>query len=198
MFLKKSYIIIFILITNLSFCQLRGIVIDSTTMKPIENVNIRFENDSTGTTTNREGIFELNKYNNVKWLKFSSIGYEDKKIMIDSLKSIITLKQKIYILDGILIESKKIIKIGNLKKSKIKDYFTSASGNLKIGRYFPFFEKYKNKKYINKIKIVTKSEIDNVTFKVSLYESDSTGKPNKLIYNENIFGVAKKVNLIVK
>lgn len=192
--MKKLFAITILLISNLCFGQLKSVIIDSETKEKIPYVNVWVENENIGTTTNEKGEFKLG-IESSKIIIFSAIGYETKKILSDSIKKILELKPLITKLDEIIIKSKKLTKktiIGKFKKSKINFYFSCGSEPWITARFFKYKEEYKKTRFLNKIKVLTNSEVKNSKFNIRLYSINKNGEPQDYIYDENIIGIAKK------
>ena len=93
-----KYLLLLLLFNNFLFpstISIVGKVLDSKTQSPISNVNIFIKNNQIGTTTNKNGYFnlELNKSKNSNdlILTIQMIGYEKKDILIDLSKNAIDL-----------------------------------------------------------------------------------------------------------
>ena len=72
--MKKKFIYgIMLLLSISSYAQVKGIVLDSITGKPIPYLNILVEGGTIGTSSNEEGKFELKGYNLKKRVVF--FGY---------------------------------------------------------------------------------------------------------------------------
>lgn len=90
-----------------------GRVIDSTTNEAIPFATISIHRtDSTiidGTIGNEQGLFSLNvdsRYDDVLWLRVSSIGYKIYYDKLDSLFAIVTLNPEAQLLDEVVIRAK--------------------------------------------------------------------------------------------
>ena len=90
-----------------------GIVLDSETKTPLENITVYFERGQTGTTTNISGKFSLKtsavllKEDN---LQFSFIGYTSKTIALETFRygtTTIYLSKKLEDLDEVLVKTYK-------------------------------------------------------------------------------------------
>ncbi len=120
----KKFVLFFIIIhsINLSAQKIKGIVLDKLNDKPIENVNIYFDNTSTGAKTDKKGRFRLNssprdlKNNSII---ISHISYTTKTILYSkNLKTdTIYLDQKNRVLNEVqLAENKKLKNNLNFRK----------------------------------------------------------------------------------
>ena len=192
--MKKLLAITFLLISNLSFCQLRSVIIDSETKEKIPYVNIWVENENIGTTSNEKGEFEL-EIDGIKIIQFSAIGFESKKISSGLIKETLELKPITTELDEVIISSKKSTQelvIGEFKKSKINHYFGCGVKPWITARFFKFKDIYDKTPYLKKISLLTKSDVKNSKFNIRLYSVNEKGEPENYIYDQNIIGVAKK------
>ena len=192
--MKKLLAITFLLISNLCFSQLKSVIIDSETKEKIPFVNIWVENENIGTTSNEKGEFEL-EVDGAKVILFSAIGFETKKVSSDSIKSILELKPLITELSEVVIKSKKLSKelvIGKFKKPKINHYFACGTKPWITARYFKYLEDYNKTTFLNKIRLLTNSNVEDSKFNIRLYSVNENGEPKDYIYDENIIGIAKK------
>lgn len=192
--MKKLLAITFLLISNISFCQLKSVIIDSETKEKIPYVNIWVENENIGTTSNENGEFEL-QIDSPKIILFSAIGFQTKKVSSDSIKNVLELNSLITELDEIIINSKKSsqeLTIGEFKKSKINSYFSCGTQPWISAKFFNYKEKYEKTPYLKKLRILTNSTVKNSKFNIRLYGVNEKGEPESYIYNENIIGIAKK------
>ena len=187
--------IIFILMYKMNYCQIKALVVDSVSNKPLKFVNVWVKDRNIGTTTNYEGRFEIKNLKDKVFLTFSKVGYEKKTINIDSINHSIRLKPKILKLEEVTLKlnlKKEILKLGELRKSKINDYFISSNSPMIVARYFKNNFKNSDLRFIKSIKIITKSKIDSAKFNIRLYEGSKNKKPIKYLYNKDIISVAKK------
>jgi len=179
----------------MNYCQIKALVVDSVSNKPLKFVNVWVKDRNIGTTTNYEGRFEIKNLKDKVFLTFSKVGYEKKTINIDSINHSIRLKPKILKLEEVTLKlnlKKEILKLGELRKSKINDYFISSNSPMIVARYFKNNFKNSDLRFIKSIKIITKSKIDSAKFNIRLYEGSKNKKPIKYLYNKDIISVAKK------
>ncbi|MEN8125575.1 MAG: carboxypeptidase-like regulatory domain-containing protein [Bacteroidota bacterium] len=108
------YFLIFSAI-NISAQNIKGVVVDRFNNKPIENVNIYFENNKIGTKTDKKGRFKLSlstkKVNNNS-LTFSHISYNTKTILFSEISKTDTvyLIKKNRVLDEVQLTKNKDLK----------------------------------------------------------------------------------------
>jgi hypothetical protein len=198
--MKKQLAITILLISNLCFSQLKAVIIDNETKEKLPYVNIWVENENIGTTSNENGEFEL-KVNGSKIILFSAIGFETKKINSNSIKNIIELKPLVTELKEVIIKSEKLtqkIIIGEFKKSKINHYFACGTNPWIAAKYFEYKEDYNKTSLLNKIRVLTNSDVKDSKFNIRLYSINTNDEPENYIYDKNIIGIAQKGNTITE
>lgn len=192
--MKKLLIITVLLISNQQFGQLKSVIIDSETKEKIPFVNIWVENESIGTTSNLNGEFEL-KINESKIIVFSAIGYETRRISSEVIKSVVKLNPIATKLDEVVITPKSqnlTLAIARFKKSKINSYFFCGTNPWMSARYFKYEGTYSKTPFLEKIRVLTNSNIKDSRFNVRLYRVSEKGSPEGYLFDKNIIGVAKK------
>jgi hypothetical protein len=190
----KLLTIILLFISNIAFSQLKAAIINSETREKIPYVNIWVENENIGTTSNEKGEFVLN-IDSPKIILFSAIGFETLKISSSSIKKIIELKPTAKELEGIVIEynkSNEKLVIGDFKKAKINNYFGCDSTPWITARYFEYQSNYKATSFLDKIRILTNSDVKDSKFNIRLYSINNKEEPDGYIYDKNIIGIARK------
>jgi len=182
--MKKNRVIwIFLIVTQFSFSQIRGVVKDSLSGDPIPYVNIWVENETIGTTSEANGSFflEASKQKNIV---FSVLGYEKKTIKGLEITTV-NLKPMAYKLNEIIVLNKKQskkIEIGNIKNA----IFQSFDNGPKVeAKFFPYQSTYSKTKFIKEVTIFTDSRIDSVTIKIHFYSVDENGAPGKELLNKD-------------
>lgn len=169
-------------------------IIDRETKEKIPFVNIWLENESIGTTSDLNGAFELD-IQATKVLVFSAIGYETTRISSDSIKSIVELNPASTELGEIVVTATDHTltqTIGEIRKSKINSYFSCGGSPWIAARYFEYNEAYSKTQFLEKVKVLTKSNIQDARFNLRLYKVDSKGKPGDYLFDKNIIGIAGK------
>lgn len=188
----KRLIWIFLIVSQFTFSQIRGVVKDSISGEPIPFVNIWVENETIGTTSEVNGSFSLD-IKEEKELIFSALGYEVKKA--SSKSELILLKPKVFELKEVVVEQPKfgkIIEIGKTKNNGFHEMYTFSP--VIRAKFFPFEDKYKATKFLKEISILTKSEIDSASFKVRIFSVGMDGFPDADLIEEDIFVFVKKGN----
>ncbi len=193
--MRKILFITLILFTNLIYSQTKGTVLDSISQEPIPYVNIWFENENIGTTSNEIGQFEINESLKDKILIFSAIGFKTKKINSKTIGMKIQLSPEITELEEVLISNNsksKELKVGEFEEDDINLNMACWSKPWILARFFPYEKEYDETRFIKSIKIRTTSDIKNAKFNIRLYQKNEDGEPGAFLYDKNIIGIAKK------
>ncbi|MEN9655681.1 MAG: hypothetical protein RL311_601 [Bacteroidota bacterium] len=186
--MKKFYFLFFISF-SLS-AQIRAVVKDSISGQPIPYVNIWVENELIGTTSDIDGAFVLD-VNAEKVLVFSTLGYETKKTVFNS--ETILLKPKVFDLKEVVIEQPKFrkeIEAGNFNKPS--GYNISGDLEWSNAKFFKYETAYEQTKFVKKIKIRTRSKVNNAKFKIRIFSVNREGYPENDLLNEDIIVTVKK------
>jgi hypothetical protein len=192
--MRNLLITLLFLISNISFCQISAVVIDSKTKESIPYVNIWVENENNGTSSDDNGNFSLS-VNGIKKIVFSAIGYETKKVLSNLIKGNIELNQISTVLDEVVIYTKKKSRelvLGKFDESKIKNFITSRLNPIIIARHFNYKKKYEKTPFLKSIEVLTLSNKKNAIFNVRLYHLNENSEPGEYVFNENIIAKSKK------
>ena len=182
-------LLFFFLTISLS-AQIKGVVKDSLSGEPIPYVNIWVENETVGTTSEIDGTFSL-ALKEEKVLVFSALGYETKKMA--STNEVIFLKPIAYELNEVVVEQprfKEEIEIGNFHKSA--GYHISGDLEWSNAKYFKYELTYEETKFVKKIKITTRSKVNNAKFKIRIFSVNKEGYPDNDLLSEDIIVTVKK------
>ena len=186
----KKLIWIFLIVSQFAFSQIRGVVKDSISGEPIPFVNIWVDNETVGTTSEVDGSFSLD-VKEEKQLVFSALGYETKKS--SSKSEIILLKPKVFELKEVVIEQpkfKKEIEVGNFNKPL--GYHISGDLEFSNAKFFKYETSYEQTKFVKKIKITTRSKVNNAKFKIRIFSVNKEGSPEDDLLYEDIIVTVKK------
>jgi len=189
---------VWMLIAMDSRSQSVGVVSDSITHESIPFVNIWIEGETTGTTSNEQGMYSFKNKLAGKRLVFSSIGYKKKTLLMTDKTDIIVLQPETIQLPEIVVHAKKrgrpkLYTVGDeLKVSAVRRFFFCGESPYIVAKYFPFQDTYTKTPFLSVLEIVTSSPLEGARFNIRLYEMDEHGAPGKSVYGENIIGVAKK------
>jgi hypothetical protein len=172
-----------------AFSQTKGVVIDSLGT-PISYVSIWVENENKATTSEENGTFSIQVSPDAK-LIFSALGYKQKTVLA-SKASRVVLEQTIFGLDNVVINKPKrtkTLEIGQVSHAILEAFDTGPKMDAK---FFPYENKYKKNKWINKIMLSTDSPIENASLKLHLYAVDENGFPGDELLNQDLIVSLKK------
>lgn len=175
---KKNVVWLLFLVSFSITAQIKGVVRDSVSGKPISYVNIWVANENIGTTSEENGEFAINEADKNKKLIFSALGFE-KKILNASKAKVVNLKPMAYELEEVVISKSRNTKIIEIGKTKSEIYQSFDNGPRIDTKFFPYTAAYKRMKFIKKVSIETDSRIENATIKIHFYSVDANGFPDK-------------------
>lgn len=182
--IKKNVVWLLFLVSFSIAAQVKGVVRDSVSGKPIPYVNIWIANENIGTTSEENGEFTINESDRNKKLIFSVLGFE-KKIIIASKAKVVNLKPTAYELDEVVISKSKNTKIIEIGKTQNDIYQSFDNGPRIDTKFFPYTSTYKKMKFIKKVSIETDSRIENATLKIHFYSVDANGFPGKELLDKD-------------
>lgn len=190
MIAKRLFLALALVTFSLS-AQIKGIVKDSLTGKPIPYVNIWVQNENIGSTSEENGTFFINTTEKGKKLIFSTLGYE-KKIINASEASEVNLKQAAYLLNEVVISKSIGTKTVEIGKNKNEMYQAFDNGPKIDTKFFPYLPSYKKTKYLKQVSIYTDSRIENAIIKIHFYNVDSNGFPAEELMEKDFVVTVKK------
>ena len=186
----KTNLLLFLFSLSLS-AQIKGVVKDSISGKPIPFVSIWSENQNIGTTSEENGEFTINTNEKSKKLIFSAIGFEKKKIKISDAKNVRLVPIE-YQLDEVVISKSKHtrqIEIGKTDNAICQAFDNGPRIDVK---FFPYSDSYKKTKYIKQLTLYTDSRIENATVRIHFYDADENGFPNKELLQKDRIVIVRK------
>lgn len=189
--IQKKLFLALVLMTFSVSAQIKGIIKDSLTGKPIPYVNIWIQNENIGSTSEENGTFFINTIGIEKKLIFSTLGYE-KKIIKASEASEVNLKPIAYSLDEVVISKSIGTKSVEIGKTKNEMYQAFDNGPKIDTKFFPYFPSYKKTKYIKQVSIYTDSRIEDAIIKIHFYEADANGFPGEELLDKDFVVKVKK------
>ncbi len=189
--MKKT--VLFLLISCSLSAQIKGVVKDSITGKPIPYANIWVENENIGASTEENGEFVINTNPN-KNLIFSALGFEKKKTLVSDF-IIVKLKPTAIPLEEVVVykpKNSKSIEIGNFKKA----FYLPEPQVIPwiVAKKVNFDEKNPDARHINKITFYTKNEVDGAVFRVRIFAINSQNMPSEDILENDVIVEVKKGN----
>ena len=189
--IEKRLFLALILVGFSLSAQIKGVVKDSLTGKPISFVNIWVENENIGSTSEENGTFFINTTTNGKKLIFSTLGYE-KKIIKASQVAEVYLKPTSYTLDEVVISKSIGTKSVEIGKTKNEIYQAFDNGPKIDTKFFPYLASYKKTRYLKQVSIYTDSRIEDAIIKIHFYTVDSNGFPTEELLDKDLVVTVKK------
>jgi hypothetical protein len=190
--MKNTVLILFYFISVDLFSQTEGYIIDIKTNNPVPFANIWVENENTGTTSDKEGVFYFKDDQNNKFLIITSIGYEKHRVKVDSSTPKIFLVPITYMIPEVLVTpiKKKELKVNPYRKSQIHQYTAPTTPQI-FARFFPFQNDYRNFRFIKAIRIETLSKTESI-INLRFFKVNQDGQPgNDLFYGNLIINIKK-------
>ena len=196
--IENRLLVVFFLMSLTISAQIKGVVKDSLSGKPIPFVSVWSENQNIGTTSEEDGTFTINTNEKSKRLLFSALGFEKKAIKISEAKNV-KLVAVDYQLDEVVISNSKQtrqIEIGKTDNVICQAFDNGPRIDVK---FFPYSSDYKRTKYIKQLTLYTDSRIENGTVRIHFYDVDENGFPNKELLHKNRIVIVRKgtVNHVV-
>ena len=182
--------ILFFLFTFSISAQIKGVVKDSLTGKPISYANIWVENENIGVSSEEDGTFSINT-TKTKNLVVSALGYEKKLVKAISASEV-NLNPKTVQLDEVVITKKLETKIIEIGKSKTPIYQAFDNGPRIDVKFFPYYPKYKKTRNIRQVTVETDSKVDDATIKIHFYNVDGNGFPGEELLTKDFVTTVKK------
>ncbi len=186
----KFTITVLFLITNLLSAQVKGIIKDSISGKPIPFVNIWVQNENIGASSEDNGEFAITTSEKSQNLIFSALGFE-KKIVKISEATVVKLKPTAYQLDEVVVFKTLGTKVIEIGKTNSTMYQAFDNGPKIDTKFFPYLPKYKKTKYIKQVTIETDSKIEEATIRLHFYGVDSNGVPSEELINKDFIVTVK-------
>lgn len=188
MFHKTCFFLFFLLGFHMT-AQVRGVITDNSG-KPIPYVSIFVENQNKTATSEENGTFSIQVSADAK-LIFSALGYERKTVLASNASKVV-LEGKIFELEDVVIKkarNPKTLEIGLVDNAILEAF---DNGPKMDAKFFPYLSKYKNTKWIKKIKLFTDSPIEDATIKLHLFSVDSNGFPGEELLTQDLIVTVKK------
>ena len=170
--------------------QIKTVLKDSLTRKPIPYISAWSLDSDYAITSNKKGKIKIKKeYENNNFLFFSS-DYEVKKVTIKSLGKELLLMPKKQVDNSdtsMKISSKKLIKQDMISFYGIKSYYSIEKKSTQLlAQFIPFQSFCNNLMYLDEIIVGAKAHGHSGILKIRFFESDSLGRPASEIFLKQI------------
>lgn len=189
--IEKIIFFVLVFISCSLSAQIKGVVKDSLTGKPIPYVNIWIQNENIGSTSEENGTFYINTTAKKKKLIFSTLGFE-KKISKASENLEVILKPMAYNLNEVVISKNIGTKEIEIGKTQNEIYQAFDNGPKIDTKFFPYISSYKRTKYLKQVSIYTDSRIENAIIKIHFYGVDFNGFPGEELLEKDFVVTVKK------
>jgi hypothetical protein len=168
------------LIHTTLYAQVRAVVNDYQSGEPLPYVNIWVKDKMSGTTSEKDGTFYIDRCLDNDILVFSAVGYEMLEIKREEINEIVPLKRLYRTLDEVEVIAKQPEVIGSFvrtKKSKSSCLLLTSNTPWMAAKVFPYGGL--NTETLNGLRVYTRSEKDSVLFHVRLYATNSDNFPGE-------------------
>jgi len=189
--IARLFFLVWLFAFNIVAAQIKGVVVDNVTKKPISYVSIWVENENNGTTAEENGQFQLVVSGKSKNLLFSALGYE-KKIMPISDEMKVEMTPNTIELNEVVITKKfgtRQLEIGDTESSFLEAYENGHRIDIK---FFPYLAKYKKTKFIKQVVLNTDCRILEATLKLHFYSVDQAGFPGEELLDKDFIVTVNK------
>jgi len=193
--MRYIIIIFFFLISTSGISQVRGVILNVETHKPVPYSNIGIENSIIGTTSDVDGHFSFKKSILGIRLVISSVGFETQHHLVTDSLVEIYLQPKTYELSNIIVKPnrKKLnLVVNEIPSRNCSNYLVCSGYPWITAKYFEYKKEYENLRFIKEVKILVTSKIDSAKFNLRIIEANDKGEPLDNISQNNIIIIANK------
>ncbi|GMN06076.1 hypothetical protein MTsPCn5_14650 [Croceitalea sp. MTPC5] len=184
--------------------QIKGVILDSSSLEIVPYANIWIQKSDFGVNSDKNGRFILPQRPSGSSVLFSALGYVSKEIQYGLVNDTVWLNPKIIELNEVVvklnIERRKRKVVEKIKRSKVGHYLPGFSSpyTRMYAKYFEYKEGYNKTPFLNKIRVVSRTDLQHAPFNIKLLAVGRDGKPSTYIYEENIIGVAESGKKLTK
>ncbi|HEX8269267.1 MAG TPA: hypothetical protein VF581_05195 [Flavobacterium sp.] len=191
---KRSLLMLIMLLPMLAVAQLKVVIKDSISGKPIPYVAVMSADNMFGISSDKNGEFLVPTVDAAKGLYFDVVGYKDKAIKTLPASKIVLLQP------GLAQPALQVVR----KKSEINasgvivdefDLTKTSSFYSKptiVAKYFPYEKKYEGTPYLNKVFVDVISKLPNAVYKLRIFAVGSDGTPGEDVLQQDFVVTAKK------
>lgn len=189
-------LILFLFFTFSVSAQIKGVVKDSITGKPIPYVGIWTNSLGISTSSDEKGKFKLDKNASLTFIEFFTTNYERKKLFIKDLKKeILLIPKKNIKIDSIILTNdfqKRVLDFDKKEEKRIR--LLGFNYTVLIAQYIPYYESYNAIPFLKSILFDLKNSKEAV-YKIRFFKPDSSGKPSEEIGKKEIICSTEKTIL---
>jgi hypothetical protein len=188
--LKSFLLFLLLAIGQATLAQIKGMVLDKATGKPIPYAGIWLNNEDKGTTSEPDGTFQLKTPDPAnKTLVVSAAGYEnalvaagpDLRLLLNPspppVPKTAARRQ--------LPSRKKVV--GPFRRSDIKGNFYGNDGTpYVLARFYPYDSSYAHTPVLAAVTLYTWSKLPEATFQLRLFAARDNGEPGENLLPERV------------
>ncbi|GGK74621.1 carboxypeptidase-like regulatory domain-containing protein [Rufibacter glacialis] len=193
----KQTVLLFIfqILAGWAFAQVKGVITDKATNKPVAFANIWVENENLGTTSSEKGEFAFTAPGLTgKTLIISCLGYEKTRVTIPAGTLKIGLAPSAVALKEVTV--KKSAKRSKLVVNKLdgNTHYSFGSNGTPwiVAQYIPYQPSYAATPFLDAVSLVTLSNLKNASFKLHLLRVGKNGEPDQSLLSTPLLGLARK------
>ncbi len=185
------------------FCQIETIIVDDITKEPIPYLSIWVKGSQSSFITDKDGLLSFPSNLIEQTHVLIAAGFKEKEIYFKQTTKVIELSQKIFELEEIVVTArakkrKKFKTAHKIQKSKVGNYLSGFKERKMFAKFFEYVPEYEKTPYLQEIKILTISEIQDAKFKIILFSLNENGEPDGYVYPNKIVATAKQGKQITK
>ena len=192
--MKKLILLLFFFSTFLN-AQVKIIVLDSITQKPIPYVGVCNNENENSYSTNENGKLKTDKLKLESSLTFFTSSYEKKEIKVKNCNKSIFLQPKLEnnIQSNSLLKNEETYLINDDTKFSFENiYMLPESKNRIIATYIPYSDEVIKTPYLSKVEFGIKIADFKSIYKIRFFEADENQMPATELCNKEIIATAKK------
>lgn len=186
--MKMRYLLLVLFFPIAVTAQLKGVTTDAETGKPVAYVTIRTDDNMFGTSSAKNGEFDIPSADASGKIHFEVVGYEPLVIPRFTNGQKIALKKR----------NTKPRTVATLKRTESRrvgeipeDYDPTQTSSIFtkptiLATHFPYSRRYDDTPYLSKVIVRLISKKEGAVFKVRIFDVDADGQPGDDVLNEDI------------
>ncbi len=183
--------------SQIMYCQIKTIIIDSLTKEPIPYLSIWIDATQTNVLTDNDGFLSFPIEFMEATFVLSAAGFKEKEIKIKQTTNVIELNQKVFELEEIVVtphskRRRKYKTANKIQKSKVGIYLPGFNERKMFAEFFKYQLEYEKTPYLKEVHVMTKSEVQEAKFNIILFSLNENGQPDGYIYPHKIIATSKK------
>lgn len=172
-----------------SYCQVSGNIQDAHSSESIPYANISVYNSDDGTSSKKDGSFQLPNAGYGDTIVISAVGYMKTFHRLEKGTSIVFLTPKRYQIPEVELAYSGTLDIRVIepfKKKSVAAYFGCYLSPTMHGRVFNYKSEYSKTPFIKDIRVLTKSKIEGAKFNLRIMNVSYSGAPEENLLIENL------------